>query len=144
MIRVHVSPIHKKINRFHFPTSITLSIRDALMATMSTTDSNIHHKEDISHLSKANLWSNNAIIPIVNPVAAAALIEDDEMATNEEQLTKSAASSPLDTPKNSGRLHRSPTECSTTHYPPISNNNRKVVLNVGGVRHEGNLFIYFM
>jgi hypothetical protein len=137
-----VSPIHKKINRFHFPTSTTSSIRDALMATMSTTDPNIYYTDDKSNLFKVNLWSDNAAIPVVNPVAAAALVEDNEMATNEEQLNKSVTPSPLDSPKNSEHLHRSPTDCSATLYPPNMDTNRKVILNVGGVRHEGNLLFF--
>jgi hypothetical protein len=137
-----VSPVPKKINRFHFPTNITSSIRDALMASMPNPDSNMYHTEDKSHSSKANLWSNNTLMPVANPTAAAALIDDNEMVTNNEQLTKSDTSSPLNTPKNSENLTRSPTVCSVNLHPPNINNNRKVILNVGGVRHEGNLFIY--
>jgi hypothetical protein len=134
-----VSPVNKKINhRLHFPTSIISSIRDVLMASLPTTD----HKEDISHLSKTNQWSNNTIMPVANPAAAAALVEDNELISDEEQLAKSVTSSPLDTPKNSDHLHRSPTDYSTNVHSHNANTNRKVVLNVGGVRHESNLFIY--
>ena len=111
----------------HFPTNRTSSIRDVLMATMPTTD---------HHLSKTNQWSNNTIMPVANPAAAASLIEDNEMTADEEQSAKSITPSPLDTPKNNDRLHRSPTDHNI-------NTNRKIILNVGGVRHESNLFISF-
>jgi hypothetical protein len=128
-----VSPnINKKFyHHLHFPTKRTSSIRDVLMATMPTTDHHLHHKEDISHLSKTNQWSNNTIMPVANPAAAAALVEDNEMIADEEQLAKSITPSPLDTPKNNDRLHRSPTDHNI-------NTNRKIILNVGGVRHESN------
>jgi hypothetical protein len=140
-------PNKKKLNRFRFPTNIISSIRDALMATTSTeTQANIHHTENISNLPNAtlpaNLWSNVIILPVANPVAAAALVEDDEMITAEDQPSISVTPSPLDTPKNSEKLHRSPTDCSANLYPSNINSSRKVTLNVGGVRHEGNLFIF--
>jgi hypothetical protein len=133
-----ISPTHKKLNQFHFPRSITSPTRNVLMAKIpSTTNREIDHTED---LSKTTLWSNNTIIPIANPFAAAALVEDDEMAANEEQLPKSLTPSPMSTPKDSQRLHRSPTDVSASLLPYNIYTNRKVVLNVGGVRHEGNSF----
>jgi hypothetical protein len=77
-------------------------------------------------------------LPVANPVAAAALMEDDELVLDEEQPSKSITPSPLHTPLGSGRINRTPTECSTSTNPSSSYNS-KVVLNVGGVRHEGNL-----
>jgi hypothetical protein len=130
--------IQTKINHFHFPENLTSSIRDALMATMPTPDSNVYHTEDKSPLSNANLWSNNTIMPVANPLAAAALVENNEILINEEPVTKSATPSPLDTRKNSERIDESSTICSTNLYPF----NRKVILNVGGVRHESNLFFF--
>jgi hypothetical protein len=134
-----VSPTRKKPNHFHFPTNIASSIRNALMASMPNPDTNNYHTEDKSHLSKTNLWSNNTIIPVANPVAAAALVED---VINNEQQTKSATSSPLDTPKNSEHLDQSSTVCSINAYPSNILTNRKVTLNVGGVRHEGKTYFF--
>jgi hypothetical protein len=134
------SSIHKKLNPCLKP-----SIRDVLMATVPTPDSHMYHTEEKIAFSKANLWSDNNIIPVANPVAAAALVEDNEIVINEEQLTKSGNSSPIDTPKNSENIDQTSTICSANNYysSPI-NTNRKVILNVGGVRHEGNLFIYLL
>jgi hypothetical protein len=126
--------VDKKLPRFHLPVSITSSIRHALMASVPTPDPNLYHTENKSHL-----WSNNNIMPVANPVAAAALIEDNEIIIDDEPLPISITPSPLGTPKNSDRITRSPTAGSTTNFFPSS---RKVTLNVGGVRHEGNLFIY--
>lgn len=136
-----VSPKQKRSNRFHLPTNITSSIRNVLMASMPHPDPHNHHIEDKSHVSRAHQRSNSTIMPVANPVAAATLVED---MTNDEQLTKSLTPSPIGTPKISDRISRSPTFGSTYLYPINNNNNssRKVTLNVGGVRHEGNLFIY--
>jgi hypothetical protein len=131
-----VSPLQKRLNRFHLPTNITSTIRNALMASIPNPDSNMYDTDDKSHISKTNLWyNNNTIMPVANPVAAAALVEDT---ANDEQVTRSLTPSPLDTPKN----NRSPTECSANVSSSNITNNRKVTLNVGGVRHEGSLFMY--
>jgi hypothetical protein len=136
------SPLSQTPRRGSYPDSL---IRDMLMATLPTPDSHMYHTEAKTHFPKANLWSNNDIMPIANPVAAAALVEDNEIVINEEQLTKSVNSSPLDTPKNSENIDRTPTVCSTNNfYPSVIHANRKAILNVGGVKHEGNLLIYLL
>ena len=129
------SSIQKKLNRYLKPP-----IRNVLMATVPTPDSHLYHSDP-----KANLWSNNSIMPVVNPVAAAALVEDNEIVIDDEQPIKSNNSSPLETRKSSENIDQTSTICSTTNFYPIrSQNNRKVILNVGGVRHESNpLFFFF-
>jgi hypothetical protein len=135
----------KRESRFRFPTNITSSIREALMTTTSKTNP---HTDDISHVPKLALPGcprpSTIFLPIANPVAAAALVEDDESLEFEEQASKSATPSPLGTPKSSARAHRTPTECSTSVDAPHIYST-KVTLNVGGVRHEGNFdcFIIF-
>ena len=130
---------NKKDNRFRFPSSITSSIRDALTPTTPTANPNIY-TNDLSHISRASLPGSSRpssiFLPIANPVAAAALMEDDESTLTDEQPNKSISPSPMDTPKSSMRFHRTPTECSTS-VGPSHNTNSKVILNVGGVRHEG-------
>ncbi|CAF2541144.1 unnamed protein product [Rotaria sp. Silwood2] len=131
-----ILPNYKRLNHFYLPTKISSSIRDVLMATMPTTDPDVCHSEDISQFFKENQWSNNNTIPVINPAAAAVFSENNELEINEEQLTTSITPSPLDTPKNSECLRQSLTDCSAHVYPSNINNNRKVILNVGGVRHE--------
>ncbi|CAF1375250.1 unnamed protein product [Adineta ricciae] len=122
----------KKESRFRFPTSITSTIRDALMSNTHSTNTN-----DISHTPKTpsigSTRLSSSFLPVANPVAAAALIEDDET-TSEEQATKSITPS-IDTPRGSARSHRTPTECSASIAPNLMSGN-KAILNVGGVRHE--------
>jgi hypothetical protein len=126
--------IHKKLNRYLKPP-----IRDVLMATVPTSDSHMYHTDDKTSYPKVNLWSNNTIMPVVNPVAAAALVEDNEIVTDDEQPIKSNNSSPLETRKSSENIDQTSMICSAANlYPAPIRNNRKVTLNVGGVRHEGN------
>jgi len=143
---IHLTPTNFQFSqtprRGSYPDSL---IRDMLMATLPTPDSHMYHTEAKTHFPKANLWSNNDIMPIANPVAAAALVEDNEIVINQEQLTKSVNSSPLDTPKNSENVDQTSAVCSTNNfYPSVIHANRKAILNVGGVRHEGNLLIYLL
>ena len=102
------------------------------MAATTSTRSDIHH----SPKATANLRPNAMIVSVANPLALAA-DDDDETTAAEDQPRKSMSPSPLTTPKASVRLDRSPTDCSTSLYQPPSNLYRKVILNVGGVRHEG-------
>lgn len=129
---------NKKENRFRFPSIISSTIRDALMAHTPTTNTN-----DITHHSRASITGSkrpsSIFLPVANPVAAAALIEDDESEPVDEQTARSVTPSPLDSPKSSAHFHRTPTECSTSNSASHSYNN-KAILNVGGVRHEGNFF----
>ena len=136
-----VVPIYKKPDLFHFPRSTTSSIYDVVIAKMSTTNLDKEHIEDLSHLSKTTLWSNNTIIPVANPVAAAALVQDNEMTANQERIRKSRTPSPIHTPKDNERLHHLPTDYAASLFSSDIYTNRKVVLNVGGVRHEGNCFL---
>ncbi|CAF1401666.1 unnamed protein product [Rotaria sordida] len=131
-----ILPIHKRINHFYLPKKISSSMRDVPMATIPTTDPHDCHSDDISQLSKANQWPNNTTISVTNPNAAAAFIENNELEINEEQQPISNTPSPLDTPKVSESLHRSLTDSSANVYQSNTINNRKVILNVGGVRHE--------
>lgn len=130
----------RKEHRFRFPSIITSSIRDALMTNTSATNPN-KYTNDIVHLPRTSLPGckrpSNIFLPVANPVAAAALIEDDESETIDEQPKKSITPSPVDTPKSNARFHRTSTECST-NIDPSHNYTRKAILNVGGVRHEGN------
>ncbi|CAF4223752.1 unnamed protein product, partial [Rotaria magnacalcarata] len=77
---------------------------------------------------------------VANP---AALIKHNELEIVEEQLTTSITPSPFGTSKNSELFQRTPTDYSTSVYPFNINIPRKVTLNVGGVRHEGNIFFFF-
>lgn len=108
------------------------------MEKLSSTHSNISHAES---LSKATLWSSNTVIPVVNPLAAAALVPDSEMILADEQqpAVRSSRSSQSEVPKAGERLRRSTTDCSANLYLAVSQTNRKVSLNVGGVRHESKL-----
>ncbi len=135
---------NKKENRFRFPSTITTSIRDVLMTNTSSpppsTTQNIYTNE-IAYIPRTSLPGckrpSNIFLPIANPVAAAALIEDDESEIMDEQPTKSITPSPLDTPKSGARMHRTSTEGSTS-IGPSHHYTSKAILNVGGVRHEGN------
>ncbi|CAF0756161.1 unnamed protein product [Rotaria sordida] len=128
---------NRKGNRFHFPTSIKSSIRDALMPSTPSTDSNIY-TNDTLHTRKTSLAGylrpTNIFFPVANPVAAAALVEDDESITNDEQPTKSITPSPLNTPRQSTNFHRTSVEDSINIGP--YHHNSIAILNVGGVRHE--------
>ncbi|CAF0970674.1 unnamed protein product [Rotaria sp. Silwood1] len=127
---------HKRINHFYLPKKISSSNRDVPMATMPTKDSHVCHSDDISQLSKANQWFDNTTIPVTNPAAATAFIENDELEISEEPVSTSVTTSPTDTPKISECLHQSLPDCSVNVCPSNINTDRKVILNVGGVRHE--------
>lgn len=134
---------NKKEGRFRLPSIITSSIRDALMTHTPTTQTQTNiYTNDIGHYSRASLPGckrpSSIFLPVANPVAAAALIEDDESEPIDEHTAKSITPSPIDSPKSSGRYHRTPTECSASIGTSHVYNN-KAILNVGGVRHEGNL-----
>lgn len=130
----------RKERRFRFPTLISSSIRDALMTSSSTTHPSLSPTDETSHLSKTTITGctrpSSIFLPVANPVAAAALVEDDEVTAMEGQETKSITPSTLDTPKSSTQQQRSPTDCSTS-LGPTQSTNSKATLNVGGVRHEG-------
>ena len=128
--------VQPKVNRFHFPSRITSSIRNVFMAATSPS---IHHPNDMHPSPKAtvNLRPNAMIVSVANPLALAADDDDDETTAAEDPPRMSLSPSPLTTPKASVRLDRSPTDCSTSLYQPPSDLHRKVILNVGGVRHEG-------
>ncbi len=132
---------NRRESRFRFPSSITSTIRDALMTNTHTTDLNIYTNE-IAHLPRASLPGckrpSTIFLPVANPVAAAALIEEgDESEMIDAKPARSITPSPLDTPKSSAHCHRPSTECSAS-MGPSQNYNSKAILNVGGVRHEGN------
>ena len=138
---------NKKENRFRFPSSITSSIRDSLVTststpTATTTNPNVYTNE-IAHMSRTSLPGckrpTNIFLPVANPVAAAALMEDDESEMIGESSNKSITPTLLDSPKSSARTHRTPTEYSTS-IAPSHHYTSKAILNVGGVRHEGNAF----
>ena len=141
------SPFSKASPRFNSSTRPTVFLRNVLMATMPMPDRTNLHTEDKNSFSKDNLWSNNNIMPVANPIAAAALVHNDDddddddgknptTNLNTEPFTKSSASSPLNSRKSS--LER--VDHSTTVYSgiPTIHGSRKVLLNVGGVRHESN------
>lgn len=129
----------RKDSRFRFPSIITTTIRDALMTNPSTTNSNIH-TNDIARFSRSSLPGckrpTSIFLPVANPVAAAALVEDDETEMVDGLPQKSITPSPIDTPKSAAYRHRTSTECSTSLTASHSYQN-KAILNVGGVRHEG-------
>ncbi|UJR35917.1 hypothetical protein I4U23_028659 [Adineta vaga] len=122
---------NKKESRFRFPSTITSTIRDVLMTNIHSTNQN-----DISHIPKTSTAGSvrlsSAFLPVANPVAAAALVEDDESTIEEgrQSITPS-----IDTPRGSAHFHRTSTECSASNAPNQTYNN-KAILNVGGVRHE--------
>jgi hypothetical protein len=113
------------------------------MTNTSTTNPNVY-TNDIAHPHRTSLPGSkrpsNIFLPVANPVAAAALIEDDESEAIEEQPKKSVTPSSVDSPKSTSSIHchHTSTECST-NIGPSQNYNSKAILNVGGVRHEGNL-----
>lgn len=121
----------------HLSTRATSFLRNVLMATIPVPDRTHVHMEDKTSFAKDNLWSNNNIMPVANPVAAAALVDENE------PLAKSSTSSPLNSRKSSiERVDRSTTVYSGNNsYPTNTHNSRKVLLNVGGVRHESNRVI---
>lgn len=137
---------HKKGSRFRFPTTITSSIRDVLMTSSPTANPNTY-TNDILHVTKSPMTKcarpSSIFLPVANPVAAAALVEDDELATIEEQPTQSLMPSPSITPNDSGRNPMSSIE-SSTNIVPSQNYNSKAILNVGGVRHEGIVHNYLL
>lgn len=134
------APIQKKIHRFRFPHHLKPFTRHACRTETPSTHSNVHHLEDIYYSPSTTLSTNlrplSMPMPVANPIAAAALVDDDETLIAEDQTRKSLTPSPSLTPKNSGQMHRSATDCSTNIYQSSS---RKLILNVGGVRHEGKL-----
>lgn len=121
------SAIHQKTRRFHSPIDLAASIRHAFMAAVPLPDPHAYYTE-------SQVWSNTNIMPVANPAAAAALVEDNDIVLSEEQELKSTSQSPVSTPKHSDQIARSPTVSSA--HQLLSSSNRKVVLNVGGVRHE--------
>lgn len=136
---------NKRGSRFHFPTIITSSIRDALTTNSSTTNSNIYANDALytSRLTSTGCSRPTSIfLSVANPVAAAALVEDDESAVADEQQIKSFGSSPLDSPKQSTNSHPTSLEGSRSLAPSHSQNS-KAILNVGGVRHEGMSFLFY-
>ncbi|CAF0862249.1 unnamed protein product [Adineta ricciae] len=134
----HSQPsVHEKLKSLLWlPNKITSLIPDALTTPMRTTNPNQRSSDDLNYSSKTTLWSNNTTLPIANPTAAAALVQDNEMTHYDERQMKSARSSPLGTPRASERTNRSPTDCSNNLFVSTLHTNRKAILNVGGVRHE--------
>ncbi len=133
----------KKDTRFRFTNTIASTIRDALMTNKHLTNPNIY-ANDIPQNPKTSSSGcarlSATFLPVANPVAAAALIEDDEI-INDQQATKSMTPPPFDAPQSNART---PTECSSSTVPPPHNYNSKAILNVGGVRHEGNFRNYII
>ncbi|CAF0753159.1 unnamed protein product [Rotaria sp. Silwood1] len=129
---------NKRGGRFHFPTIIKSSIRDALMTNTLSTNPNIY-TNDTLHAPKTSLSGyvrpTSVFLPVANPVAAAALVEDDESITNDEQPTKSNTSSPSNISKQNTNFHQASAEDSKNIVPSYHHNS-KAILNVGGVRHE--------
>ena len=102
---------------------LTSSIWNVLMAATTSTSPSIHHSpKAIVHLRPTAM-----VVSVANPLAVAD--DDDEP----DQPIKSMSPSPM----VSTRFDHSPTDGSTTLCQPPSNVHRKVILNVGGVRHEG-------
>ena len=128
--------INKRESRFRFPSIITSSTRDARMTNAPTKTLHVHQANETSHSSKSLTPTctrpSSIFLPIANPVAAAALVEDDEPAAIEVPGNRSLTPSPLDSPRGSAHLHRTPNSSW------ISRSHNKAILNVGGVRHEGN------
>ncbi|CAF0896296.1 unnamed protein product [Adineta steineri] len=126
----------KKEGRFRLPSIIASSIRDALMTNTHSTNPNPNDIPQIPKtLSLGSARLSTVFLPVANPVAAAALVEDDE-GTSDEQATKSISPS-LDSPKSHARFPRTPTECSASIAPSHTHHHpSKAILNVGGVRHE--------
>lgn len=114
-------PIQKKVKRFRFPTFT----RHASMMSNSESDSYPQNTAVAINLRPASVP-----IPVANPAAVAALVDEDEPI-----VAKSLSPSPSLTPKNSINQRRLPGQTLASLYPL---NSRKVLLNVGGVRHEGN------
>lgn len=124
-----VSPtlIKKKAKRFRFP----LFMRRASL--MSNSDNSSYPQNTAVAI---NLRPISTPIPVANPAAVAALVDEDEpLATDDGTTAKSLSPSPSLTPKNSINQRRLPGQTLAALYPL---NSRKVLLNVGGVRHEGN------
>lgn len=132
-----VLSVHKKFSSSYFPKHISSS-RNVLMATVGTNERNISNREELSKLPRGNLLPSNTMPSVTNPITSSALLEKVELETNEEQRIHSITPSPLDTPKNSEILPGASTDYSANIYPSNINTNRKVILNVGGIRHEGN------
>ena len=121
------TPIKKKPQRFRFPTFT----RHASM--MSNAENQPYPQNTAVAI---NLRPISTPIPVANPAAVAALVDEDEPLATEEGITaKSLSPSPSLTPKNSINQRRLPGQTLAALYPL---NSRKVLLNVGGVRHEGN------
>lgn len=108
------------------------------MATMPTTDPPMHNSDDTFIFSKSNRWPVNATLQTENPVSTATTIENNGLEISAEQVSKSVTPSPLGTPKNSDGLRRSSPHGSNNVYSSHFNTARKVILNVGGIRHESN------
>jgi hypothetical protein len=130
----------KKDTRFRFTNTIASTIRDVLMTNKHLTNPSIY-ANDIPQNSKTSSSEcarlSTTFLPVANPVAAAALVEDDEI------INKSITPPLFDPPQSNARCHRTPTECSSNTIPP-HNSNSKAILNVGGVRHEGNFPNYII
>jgi hypothetical protein len=111
------------------------------MTSSSTANPSLSHANDPLRSSKAILPGcmrpSSIFLPVANPVAAAALVEDDESTAIEGQATKSMTSSPSETSKSHAHVLRPPAACSVM-LTPSAYTNSKAILNVGGVRHEGN------
>ena len=130
--------IHKKADRFHWPNVVPSSVRGASTITRQTKNP-ARYKSDILHSSKRPmprcLQSSSINLPVANPLAASALVEDDKSATIDELTTKSITLSPLAKPKYSKDVYQT-SECSTD-TGQFHDCDSKAILNVGGVRHEG-------
>ena len=102
------------------------------MATTPITEPNLYHTDNTSNFSKTILSPSKA-----NPVVAVTRVEEDESATIKEQQNK------FHTPISSVYLHHVSIEYSTIVVTSPAANN-KAILNVGGVRHEGNFNSFFL
>ena len=101
------------------------------MATIPITEPNIYHTDNTSDFYKTTLSPLKA-----NPLVADTPVEDDESAAMKEQQNKFHA------PIGSVDFYHVSVEYSTIVVTPPAANN-KAVLNIGGVRHEGNLDYFF-
>lgn len=114
--------------RFRLPNLLGSSTGNAVMTSPSNISTNDNSTQSFKEATRR---PSTTFLPVANPVAAAALIEGDELLQSHQIHNESNKSTANE------NLHQTLTDGYVNNIPQSSFIPNKAILNVGGVRHEG-------